>query len=177
VSHAGTTISADGAVADGQAPAARSAALYKEYAEDFGQLEDIVVEVESPEIETSTAYAASLVGVLRAGALGTARISYRVDASRIEAHALLYLPLETLREALRTVASHEELLADFAATPTLVQRPHNHRGLRQPARCGSSGRVEPGLAARDRLRGDADRLPGGFAHARASRRRAPAITG
>jgi hypothetical protein len=97
------------------------ATLYKTYAEDFGQLEDIVVVVESPKVETSTAYAARLAGVLRAGALGTARISYRIDASRLEAHALLYLPLDTLRATLDTVASQEELLADFAATPTLDQ--------------------------------------------------------
>jgi hypothetical protein len=97
----------------------RYATLYKDYAEDFGQLEDIVVVVQSPEIAISTAYAARLAGILRAGSLGTARISYRVDASRIEAHALLYLPLDTLRAALDTVASNEELLADFAATPTL----------------------------------------------------------
>jgi uncharacterized protein len=97
----------------------RYAALYKDYAEDFGQLEDIVVVVEGPEIETSTAYAARLAGVLRQGALGTARISYRVDASRLEAHGLLYLPLDTLRRTLDTVASQEELLGDFAAAPTL----------------------------------------------------------
>ena len=97
----------------------RYATLYKGYAEDFGQLEDIVVVVESPAVETSTAYAARLAGILRAGALGTARISYRIDANRLEAHALLYLPLDTLRATLDTVASHEELLADFAATPTL----------------------------------------------------------
>jgi hopanoid biosynthesis associated RND transporter like protein HpnN len=97
----------------------RYATLYKDYAEDFGQLEDIVVVVESPAVETSTAYAARLAGILRAGALGTARISYRIDASRLEAQALLYLPLDTLRATLDTVASHEELLADFAATPTL----------------------------------------------------------
>jgi hopanoid biosynthesis associated RND transporter like protein HpnN len=97
----------------------RYATLYKDYAEDFGQLEDIVVVVESPEVETSTAYAARLAGVLRAGALGTARVSYRIDASRLEAHALLYLPLDTLRATLETVASQEDLLADFAATPTL----------------------------------------------------------
>jgi hypothetical protein len=97
----------------------RYATLYKDYAEDFGQLEDIVVVVESPEIETSTAYAARLAGVLRGGSLGTARISYRLDASRLEAQALLYLPLDTLRDTLDTVASQEELLADFAATPTL----------------------------------------------------------
>src|SRR5438128_8876872 len=97
----------------------RYATLYKDYAEDFGQLEDIVVVVESPQIETSTAYAARLSSVLRQGALGTARISYRIDASRLEAHGLLYLPLDTLRKTLETVASQEELLADFAATPTL----------------------------------------------------------
>jgi uncharacterized protein len=97
----------------------RYATLYKDYAEDFGQLEDIVVVVESPAVETSTAYAARLADVLRAGALGTARVSYRIDANRLEAHALLYLPLDTLRDALDTVASQEELLADFAATPTL----------------------------------------------------------
>jgi hopanoid biosynthesis associated RND transporter like protein HpnN len=97
----------------------RYATLYKDYAEDFGQLEDIVVVVESPAVETSTAYAARLAGVLRAGALGTARVSYRIDASRLEAHALLYLPLDTLRATLDSVASQEDLLADFAATPTL----------------------------------------------------------
>jgi hopanoid biosynthesis associated RND transporter like protein HpnN len=97
----------------------RYATLYKDYAEDFGQLEDIVVVVEGPEIETSTAYAARLASVLRQGALGTARISYRIDASRLEAYGLLYLPLDTLRNTLSTVASQEDLLADFAASPTL----------------------------------------------------------
>ena len=95
------------------------ATLYKEYAEDFGQLEDIVVVVQSPAVETSTAYAARLASVLREGALGTARISYRIDASHFEGQALLYLPVDTLRGMLDTVAGHEELLADFAATPTL----------------------------------------------------------
>ena len=99
----------------------RYATLYKDYAEDFGQLEDIVVVVQSPAVDTSTAYAARLAAVLRDGALGTARISYRVDARRMEAHALLYLPIATLQDTLQTVATHEELLADFAATPTLAQ--------------------------------------------------------
>src|ERR1700730_17302022 len=99
----------------------RYATLYKDYAEDFGQLEDIVVVVQSPAVDTSTAYAARLAGVLRDGALGTARVSYRLDARRMEAHALLYVPIATLRDTLQTVAAHEELLADFAATPTLAQ--------------------------------------------------------
>jgi hopanoid biosynthesis associated RND transporter like protein HpnN len=99
----------------------RYATLYKDYAEDFGQLEDIVVVVQSPAVDTSTSYAARLAAVLRDGALGTARISYRVDARRVEAHALLYLPIATLQDTLQTVATHEELLADFAAIPTLAQ--------------------------------------------------------
>jgi len=97
----------------------RYATLYKEYAEDFGQLEDIVVVVESPAVETSTAYAVRLANALRDKIPGTARISYRIDASRLEAHALLYLPFETLEHTLQTVATHEDLLAYFAATPTL----------------------------------------------------------
>src|SRR6185369_6506392 len=99
----------------------RYATLYKDYAEDFGQLEDIVVVVQSPAVETSTMYAARLAEVLRAGALGSARISYRIDATRLEAQALLYLPLDTLRDTLDTVAGYEDLLADFAARPTLDQ--------------------------------------------------------
>jgi len=39
----------------------------------------------------------------------------------MEARALLYLPIATLQDTLQTVATHEELLADFAATPTLAQ--------------------------------------------------------
>ncbi len=95
------------------------ATLYKHYAEDFGQLEDIVVVVQSPDIETSTAYAVRLAGTLRDDIPGTARISYRIDAIRFEAEALLYVPLETLQRTLQTVAGQEDLLAGFAATPTL----------------------------------------------------------
>src|SRR5580765_6546962 len=97
----------------------RYATLYKDYAEDFGQLEDIVVVVQSPAVETSTAYAVRLASALRDKIPGTARISYWIDASRLDAHALLYLPYDTLERTLVTVASHEDLLADFAAAPTL----------------------------------------------------------
>jgi|KBSSwiStaDraftv2_1062776.scaffolds.fasta_scaffold14913_6 hopanoid biosynthesis associated RND transporter like protein HpnN len=97
----------------------RYASLYKTHAEDFAQLEDIVVVVQSPAVEISTAYAARLATALRDGGLGTARISYRIDASHLEERALLYLPLDTLRDMLDTVAGQEDLLANFAATPTL----------------------------------------------------------
>ena len=98
----------------------RYVTLYKEYSDDFGQLEDIVVVVQSPTVATSTAYAARLAGVLRGGALAaSARVSYRIDASRLDERGLVYLPLEALRDLLDSTATHEELLAAFAATPTL----------------------------------------------------------
>jgi hypothetical protein len=97
----------------------RYATLYRDHAEDFGQLEDIVVVVQSPAVETSAAYAARLGAALRDGGLGRARISHRIDASRLEASALLYLPLDTLRGMLQTLASQEDLLSSFAPTPTL----------------------------------------------------------
>jgi hypothetical protein len=147
----------------------RYATLYKEYAEDFGQLEDIVVVVEGPQIETSTAYAARLAGVLRRGALGTARISYRIDASRLEAHGLLYLPLDTLRKTLDTVASQEELLTDFAATPTLDRLiagiNQSIGGTFLPGVFGPGDRGEPNTAParllRDLLTQMSERIDGG----------------
>src|SRR6267142_1330440 len=147
----------------------RYATLYKDYAEDFGQLEDIVVVVEGRQIETSTAYAARLADVLRRGARGTARISYRIDASRVEAHGLLYLPLDTLRKTLDTVASQEELLADFAATPTLDRLVaginQSIGGAFLPGVFGPGDRDEPNTAParllRDLLTQMSDRIDGG----------------
>jgi uncharacterized protein len=123
------------------------ASLYKTHAEDFAQLEDIVVVVQSPAVETSTTYAARLAGALRDGGLGTARISYRVDASHLEERTLLYLPLDSLRNMLDTVAGHEDLLADFAATPTLDRLVHGinqHVGaMFLPPALGPGAQKEP----------------------------------
>ena len=97
----------------------RYAALYKSYSEDFSHLEDIVVVVQSPTVALSAAYARRLAGALHDGSLATAHISYRLDPRHLEGRALLYLPVETLRNLLDTVAVQEDLLTDFAATPTL----------------------------------------------------------
>ena len=146
----------------------RYASLYKTHAEDFAQLEDIVVVVQSPAVETSMAYAARLAGALRDGGLGTARISYRIDASRLEERGLLYLPVDTLRDMLDTIAGQEDLLADFAATPTLDRLVH---GINQyvgamflPAALGPGAQEEPNPAParllRDLLTQMSDRIDG-----------------
>ena len=132
------------------------ATLYKSYAEDFGQLEDIVVVVQSPEVDTSTAYAVRLAAALRHRMPGTARISYRIDAARYEAHALLYLPLGTLERTLDAVASQEDLLAGFAATPTLdrlIDGINEHVGAKSlPGAFGAGGEDEAGAAPTRLLR-------------------------
>jgi hopanoid biosynthesis associated RND transporter like protein HpnN len=144
------------------------ATLYKNYAEDFGQLEDIVVVVQSPEVETSTAYAIRLASALRDNIPGTARISYRIDAVHFEAQALLYVPLNTLQRTLQTVASQEDLLADFAATPTLdrlVEGVNQYVGARfLPGVFGPGGEDDADTAPirllRDLLTQMSDRIDG-----------------
>jgi hypothetical protein len=51
----------------------RYASLHKTHAEDFAQLEAIVVVVQGPAVETSTAYAVRLAGALRDGGLSGER--------------------------------------------------------------------------------------------------------
>jgi len=148
------------------------ATLYKQYAEDFGQLEDIVVVVQSPEVETSTAYALRLAGALKDNIPGTARISYRIDAGRFEAQALLYLPIETLERTLQSVASQEDLLTDYAATPTLaglVDGINQYVGATfLPGVFGpgeeSDATMAPTRLLRDLLTQMADRIDGGAYH-------------
>jgi len=62
----------------------------------------------------------------------------------------LYLPLDTLRKTLDTVASQEELLADFAATPPLDRLVaginQSIGGTFLPGVFGPGDRVEPNTA-------------------------------
>ena len=97
----------------------RWATLYESYSRDFAQLEDIVVAVESPSVQMSAAYAARLAGALRDGDLHAARVTYRIDPRHLEAHGLLYLPLDEVQGLFDTLARQEELLTSFAAKPSL----------------------------------------------------------
>ena len=97
----------------------RYATLYKDYAEDFGQLEDIVVVVQSPASRPPRPTRPAWPSVLRDGALGTARISYRIDAQPPRSAGPAVPAARHAARHPRHVASQEDLLADFAAAPTL----------------------------------------------------------
>src|SRR5207237_1245627 len=144
-----------------------------------------VVVVQSPAIEISTAYAARLAGVLRNGPLATARISYRLDAAHLKGRALLYLPVDRLRDILDTVAVQEDLLTNFATRPTLDRLV---AGINQsvgsgflPAVLGPGSAHETNVASMGLLRelvsGMTERLDGGpYRSPWATLVRAPGIT-
>ena len=102
----------------------RYVVLLKEYLRDFGELNDIVVAVESPSPERSKAYAARLVSALRDGGGRPPAITYRVDPAYFEQRGLLYLSVDD---------------ADPAARPP-VRLPGIHRELRGPPHAGPAPR-------------------------------------
>ena len=86
---------------------------------DFGDLNDIIVVVASPEPEAAKAYSVRLASELAAAGLG--RISYRLETASLQGNALLYLSradLTTLRDRL---LDYEDVLKTYAAHPTLVR--------------------------------------------------------
>jgi hopanoid biosynthesis associated RND transporter like protein HpnN len=92
---------------------------YAEYAREFGDLDDIVVVVEASSITEAKEYASRLAGVLRSRRVPLARIAYRIDPSRFEGRALLYLPAERLREIRDWILDSQDLMEAFADHPTL----------------------------------------------------------
>ena len=68
----------------------------KEYQREFGELNDIVVVVESPTADLSKDYAARLTRELRQAGLTSPRITYRVDPAYFDHRALLYLSVDDL---------------------------------------------------------------------------------
>ncbi len=102
-------------------PGQRYAALYREYSQDFGELDDIVVVVQGRTVEESKAYAARLVRELRTGPIRFHRLAYRIDPKQFEGRALLYLSAEELRDIRDKTFDHQKFMEAFAANPTLDQ--------------------------------------------------------
>ena len=99
----------------------RYVVLLKEYLRDFGELNDIVVAVESPSPERSKAYAGRLVRALRDGGSRAPVITYRIDPAYFEQRGLLYLSVDQLTRLRDRLFDYQEFIESYAARPTLTR--------------------------------------------------------
>jgi len=92
---------------------------FKENLRNFGELNDIVVVVEAPNVERAKVYADRLAAEIRklpeAG-----RVAYRVDPALFTGQALLYLSPERLTELHDKLIEHRRFIERYAAQPTLA---------------------------------------------------------
>jgi hopanoid biosynthesis associated RND transporter like protein HpnN len=93
----------------------------KEYQRDFGELNDIVVVVESAAPDLSKNYASRLARELRAAGLTSPRIIYRVEPTYFDQRALLYLSVDDLTKLRDRLFDYQEFIETYAAHPTLPQ--------------------------------------------------------
>src|SRR5215468_3966975 len=94
---------------------------YNQYAQEFGELEDIVVVIEARTFEAAKAYAARLVHELRNSPIKFPRVAYRVDPQRFEGRHLLYLPTDQLKEVRDRIFDYQEFMESFAGDPSLAR--------------------------------------------------------
>ena len=94
---------------------------YTQYAQDFGELEDIVVVVEARSFEGAREYAVRLAEELRQSPVPFKRIAYRIDPTRFEGRQLLYLPTDKLKEIRDKIFDHQEFMESFAGDPSLAR--------------------------------------------------------
>jgi uncharacterized protein len=90
---------------------------FKQYLRDFGELNDIVVAVEAPEVGQAKAFATRLADRL---ASSGARVTYRIDPDAFAGRALLYASTTQLGELRDKIREHRALLEGYAANPTLA---------------------------------------------------------
>jgi len=93
---------------------------YREYAQQFGDLDDIIIAIHGQTPDESKAFAARLVASLRAGPTRFTRLAYRVSPESLDGRALLYLPTETLTQIRDQIFDHQAFIESFAASPGLV---------------------------------------------------------
>ena len=102
--------------------------LLKEIQRDFGELNDIVVVVESPRTERTKDYAARLVRDLAQGGLAPSRVTYRVDPAYFDQRGLLYLSVDELTKLRDRLFDYQEFIEAYAAHSSL---PRLLEGLNQ----------------------------------------------
>jgi uncharacterized protein len=94
---------------------------FKKYLGDFGELNDIVIVVEAPEVEQAKRFATRLNDELGRPPLPAMRVTYRVDPDAFSGWALLYASTERLTELRDKVIAHRAFLEAYAANPTLAR--------------------------------------------------------
>ena len=121
----------------------RYVVLLKEYQRDFGEVNDIVVAVESPTPDHSKAYAARLVRALEREGLEASRITYRIDPAYFDGRGLLYLSVDELTKLRDRLFDYQEFIEGYAGHPTL---PRLLEGLNQQiANAMALGFIDLGL--------------------------------
>ncbi len=93
---------------------------YREYSKAFGELDELVIVVRGRNVRQSQAFAARLVGALRAGPIAFNHLAYRVALADFDGRELLYLPRPALEQLRDQVYDHQELIESFVASPGLV---------------------------------------------------------
>src|SRR2546425_666966 len=101
-------------------PTALYVTLYEKYSRNFGELDDVMIIVESGDVRRSVAFADRLVGTLRRGPVRFNRLTYRVDPEHFAGQRLLYLTLDELTSLQRTLIDHRDFIERFAARPGLT---------------------------------------------------------
>ena len=94
---------------------------YKQYAAEFGDLDDLVIVVKAPTLPEATVYAGRLVRELRASRVPLARVAYRIDPKQFEGRGLLYLSKEKLEAIRDRILDYQDFVEAFAGRPTLDQ--------------------------------------------------------
>ena len=92
---------------------------FKEHLRDFGELNDIVVVVEAPNLPRAQSYADRLAPQVKA-LRGAGRVTYRIDPDLFKGQALLYLSPEKLTALRDAVLDHRDFIRDYAARPSLA---------------------------------------------------------
>src|SRR4030095_9826503 len=92
---------------------------FKQHLRDFGELNDIVVVVEAPDLGRAQSYADRLAPQIKT-LRGAGRVTYRIDPDLFKGQALLYLSSERLTSLRNGIVSHREFSEQYAARPTLA---------------------------------------------------------
>ncbi len=94
---------------------------YRQYAAEFGDLDDLAIVVKAPSLPEATVYAGRLVRELRARRVPLARVAYRIDPKHFEGRGLLYLSREKLEAIRDKILDYQDFVEAFAGRPTLDQ--------------------------------------------------------